>query len=207
VATGDFVVVSLLGSAFDEGYVFDARIQNNTINVANGLTADGIIINNAGGGSINALVSGNTMAYAGTQRAIAIQGGQDGSSDMHATVTGNSIDVQLDGTGNAVNAILAQSQVADPSGAGSFLCADIGGAAALANTITHSLGGSLVGGDIRLRQRFAANVRLPGYGGAATDTAAVIAYVNGRNTEVSTSTATVQDGSFLGGAACTQPTP
>jgi hypothetical protein len=41
VATGDFVVVSLLGSAFDTGYTLDARIQNNTIAVANGLTADG----------------------------------------------------------------------------------------------------------------------------------------------------------------------
>ena len=42
VASGDFVVVSLLGSAFDNGFVLDANLSNNTISVANGLTADGI---------------------------------------------------------------------------------------------------------------------------------------------------------------------
>ena len=107
---------------------FDARIQSNTITVANGLAADGILVNNAGGGTINSLVSGNTIDYAGTQRAIALQGGQDGSSDLHTTITNNNIDIKLDGAGDALNAIFAQSQVADPSGARSFLCADIGGA-------------------------------------------------------------------------------
>jgi hypothetical protein len=120
---------------------------------------------------------------------------------------GNTIDVQLDGAGNAVNGILGNSQVADPSGAGSSLCVDVCGAVALSNTFTHSLGGSLVGRDIRVRQRFAATVQLPGYAGGATDTAAVVAYLNGGNIEVCPSTATVQDGSFVGGGACTQPTP
>jgi hypothetical protein len=49
-------------------------------------------------------------------------------------------------------------------------------------------------------------MRLPGYGGAATNTAAVIAYLNGRNAEVSSSTATADSTGFAGGGACTQPT-
>ena len=53
VATGDFVAMSLLGSAFDTGFVFDSTISGNTITVANGLNADGIIVNNAGGGTMN----------------------------------------------------------------------------------------------------------------------------------------------------------
>jgi hypothetical protein len=207
VASSDFVVVGLLGSAFDTGYVFDARIQNNMISVANGLPADGILVFNAGGGDLNAVVSGNTITYAGTQRAIAIQGGQDGPSDLDATVTGNTIDIQLDGSGNAVNGIFAQSQVASPSGDGSTLCANIGGSSTLANTFTHSLGGAMAGGDIRVRQRFGGNVQLPGYGGGATDIAAVISYFNGRNAEISSSTATVEVGSFSGSGACTQPIP
>ncbi|MBK8304802.1 MAG: carboxypeptidase regulatory-like domain-containing protein [Chloracidobacterium sp.] len=65
------------------------------------------------------------------------------------------------------------------------------------------------GGDIRVRQRFNNNVRLPGYGGGTTDTTAVATYLDGRNTEVSASTASHGGGTgtFTGGAACTQPSP
>ena len=203
----DFVNISVLKAAFSTTGSLEGRIRNNPITTENGHTADGITVFNAGGGPLNTVISGNTLDFAGTQRAINIQSGQDGPAAVNATVTGNTIDIKLDGVGNAVNAILANSQVADPSGAGSSLCADIGGAGALANTFTHSLGGTLAGGDIRVRQRFGANVRLPGYGGGATDTAAVSAYLDARNAEVSPSTATVQSGSFSGGAACTQPTP
>src|SRR6185503_16669773 len=61
------------------------------------------------------------------------------------------------------------------------------------------------GGDIRVRQRMNGTMRLPGYGGGATDLAAVSAYLNGRNAEVSSSTATADSTGFAGGAACTQP--
>ena len=142
VASGDFVVVSLLGSAFDNGFVLDANLSNNTISVANGLTADGIISFNAGGGAMNIAITGNTINYAGTQRAIIFQAGQDGSGSTNATVTGNIIDIQLDGTGNAVTGILAQSAITGP-GNTSSMCADIGGAGALSNTFTHSLGGTM----------------------------------------------------------------
>jgi YVTN family beta-propeller protein len=203
----DFVNISVLKAAFSTTGSLEGRIRNNTITTENGHTADGISVFNAGGGPLNLVISTNTFNYAGTQRAINIQGGQDGASTLNATVTGNTIAIQLDGIGNAVNGVLANSQVADPSGAGSSLCADLGGAGALSNTFTHPLGGTLAGGDMRVRQRFAANVRLPGYGGGATDTTAVAAYLDGRNAEVSPSTATFQSGTFSGGAACTQPTP
>lgn len=204
VASGDFVVVSLLGSAFDNGFVLDANLSNNTISVANGLTADGIISFNAGGGAMNIAITGNTINYAGTQRAIIFQAGQDGSGSTNATVTGNIIDIQLDGTGNAVTGILAQSAITGP-GNTSSMCADIGGAGALSNTFTHSLGGTMAGGDIRVRQRNDGTVRLPGYVGAATDFTAVINFLNGRNVEISSSTATGDSSGFAGGAACTQP--
>lgn len=191
-----------------EGY-----IRNNPVIVTeNGHTADGMFLFNAGKGQLNVVISGNTMDYAGTQRAIAVQGGQDGASTINLTATGNNIDIKLDGAGNAVNGILAQSQVADPSGAGSSLCADIGGAGALSNTFTHSLGGSLAGGDIRARQRFSANIALRGYTGGAQDTTAAASYLDGRNSEVSASTASTggPPGGFTNtspaGAACTQPT-
>ena len=60
---------------------------------------------------------------------------------------------------------------------------------------------------MRVRQRFDGTMRLPGYAGAATDTAAVAAFLNGRNAEVSASTATADSTGFAGGGACTQPNP
>jgi len=205
VAAGDFVVIGLLGSAFDNGFTFDARIHNNNITVANNLTADGMLIFNAGGGAMNVAITGNTFDYAGTQRGIAIQTGQDGAGIVRATITGNTMDIKLDGTGNAVNGILAQSGVASPSGDGASIDASIGGAGALANTFTHSLGGTLAGGDIRIRQRFNNNVNLDGYAGGTTDTTAVAAYMDGRNNEVSPSTASHGGGTgaFTGTASPT----
>jgi hypothetical protein len=155
----DFVNISVLKAAFATTGTLEGRIRNNAITTENGHTADGITVFNAGGGALNTVISGNTLDYAGTQRAINIQGGQHGASNLNATVTGNNIDIKLDGVGNAVNGFLANSQVADPSGAGSSLCADFGGAGALSNTFTHSLGGSLAGGDIRVRQRLRSGSR------------------------------------------------
>ena len=192
-----------------------AEIRNNPIVVADGQIADGIIVNHAGHGTLTTAITGNTITYRGTQRAINIQGGQDNTvpSQLNATVTGNSINMQLDGTGNAVTGILAQVAVASPSGDNMNMCADIGGAGTLANTFTHSLGGNMAAGDIRARQRFVTTVTLPGYGGANNDNAAVVAYLAGRNTLVNSPTATATNevgattgaGGFVGGAACAQP--
>ena len=133
-------------------------------------------------------------------------------------MTGNNIDVKIDGTLNASRAIMAQVAVASPSGDNSILCADIGGGtAALRNTVTHSLGGSLgAGGDLRVRQRFITTVRLPGYGGANNDDAAVVTYLTGRNTLVNVPQATATNNvagggsgfvNTVSGSPCTQPTP
>ncbi|MER9376477.1 inverse autotransporter beta domain-containing protein [Mesorhizobium sp. M0491] len=197
-ATGDFVVVSLLGSAFDNGFTFDARIENNTITVANGLTADGISVINAGGGAMRVGIKNNTIDYAGSQRAILVQTGQDGAGSILAQITGNAIDIKLDGAGNAVAGILVQSGITSPTGDGSSIDLNIGGAGALANTFTHSLGGTMAAGDIRVRQRNNGTINLSGYAGAPTDLAAAIAYLNSRNTVVSASTATADSTGFAG---------
>src|SRR5262249_7263920 len=136
---------------------------------------------------------------------LLVQAGQDGNGTNNVTVTGNSIDIKLDGTSNTNVGFLIQSAVTGP-GNTSSLCADIGSSTpALRNTFTHSLGGALAAGDIRVRQRNDGTVRLPGYGSSATDTAAVITYLGGRNTIVSASTATFDSSGFGGGAVCTQP--
>ncbi len=197
--TGDFTVVSLFGSSFDNGYVFDARLHGNTITTGNGVTADGIVVNNPGGGTLNVAITDNTISYAGTTRAILVQAGQDGNATTRATITGNDIDILLDGAGNAQNGILVQNALL--AGNSSHLDLNIGGAGDLANSFTHSLGGALAGGDIRVRQRNDGTINLDGYSGAANDTAAVNAYLNSRNDEVSSSTSTVQTVGFTGNAS------
>ncbi|MBV8685514.1 MAG: tandem-95 repeat protein [Alphaproteobacteria bacterium] len=198
--TGDFTVVSLVGSAFDTGYEFDARLDGNTISTANGVTADGISVSNPGGGTMNVAITDNVISYAGTTRAILLQEGQDGNGTLRATITGNAIDILLDGSGNATNGILAQNAITGP-GVTSHLDLDIGGAGALANTFTHSLGGSLGGGDIRVRQRNDGTVNLDHYLGAPTDTAAVNAYMDARNHVVSGSTSSASTVGFTGNAS------
>jgi hypothetical protein len=70
--------------------------------------------------------------------------------------------------------------------------------------------------DIRLRQRFSTTIRLPGYGGANNDTAAVNAFVAGNNDPnggappAAPTVSSVQNvggggGGFVGGAACALP--
>jgi hypothetical protein len=112
-------------------------------------------------------------------------------------VTGNTIDIS---NTTSTTGILAQSAITHPSGEGASINLNVGGAtAALRNTFTHSGGAVLAAGDIRVRQRFDGNFNLDGYAGTAFDNAAVVAYLNGRNTVVSASTATSDDTGGLGG--------
>ena len=204
-AAGDFLPISLTGSALDNGFVFDASISGNTITVGNGLASDGIVVNNAGGGAMNVAITNNTIDYSGNQRAILVQAGTDGNGTNNITITGNSVDIKLDGAGNAVAGFLVQNAITGP-GNTSSMCADIGGAGALANTFTHSQNvGAIAGGDIRVRQRNDGTMRLPGYAGAANSMPTVVTYLNGRNNEVTSATATNDSTGFAGGAACTQP--
>jgi hypothetical protein len=91
------------------------------------------------------------------------------------------------------------------------MCANIGGAGAQ-NVFTHSLGGNIAAGDIRIRQRFVTTVSLPGYSGANNNDAAVVSYLAGRNTLVNSPTATATNevgvtpgaGGFVSGS-CTLP--
>src|SRR4051812_33296255 len=62
----------------------------------------------------------------------------------------------------------------------------------------------------RHRHRQSTSVRLPGYGGANNNDAAVVAFLQGRNTVSAGSGAASNTvptgGGYTGGAACTQPT-
>ena len=79
----DFLAITLLKAAFSTGGTLEGAVRNNNpMTIANGRTTDAISIFQAGAGALKVAVTGNTINYAGTQRAILLQGGQDGSGSI-----------------------------------------------------------------------------------------------------------------------------
>lgn len=132
-------------------------------------------------------------------------GATEGSGGLDATVTGNTLsnpDPAL-----ALNAIRVDAGATATDNA--TLCASVTG-----NNATGAGTNALGNADIRLRQRFSTTIRLPGYGGSASDTAAVNAFVAGNNDPAGATPApTVSSAQnvggggngFVGGAACALP--
>jgi hypothetical protein len=189
-------------------------------------------------GTLNARVRNNTVGVAATANSGSTESSGifltgDGGSDINAAITSNQVfqynnhGIRMDfgdeiNNGSVFNVTVTQNTVSNPGNIlGSFngihlnngtvaatdnftTCVDIGGAG-VGNSVSNS-GSS--GEDIRLRQRQTTTVRLPGYGGANNDNAAVATYLLGRNTAVSAiaaNTVVSGGGGFVGGAACTAP--
>jgi hypothetical protein len=130
---------------------------------------------------------------------LLLRGMENGS--LSATVTGNVIeqpDVYYS------SGVMMQTGLIGPGTATSCL-------ALTGNSISSSAGSSGVGFD--LSQTLATTIRLPGYGGANSDNAAVITYVRANQTGATLTmpTGTASNnvagggGGFVGGAACTTP--
>ncbi len=153
-----------------------ATITNNQIFQYNNF---GIELETGGGataqpGALNVVVTGNTIANHGNNPAF---------------------------TGIPWNGI--QLNAGTVPGDTYQICAQVGGAGALANAMTGSGAGG--GTDYRLRQRQSTTVKLPGYGGANNDNTAVVTFVSGNNGGASgTASNTVGSGGggFVGGAPC-----
>lgn len=177
---------------------FIGSILNNQIGVS-GLVnsgsaqASGILVASTGTGSHTTVIEGNTIRQY-NEMGIYVRV-NDGSSAMNASIRNNTIN---EPAGFALNGL--HLNIGGVTGDSSQVCADI---------VNNTLGGSGPFGsdDFNLRQRFATTIRLPGYGGANNDTAAVITFVQGNNTGIEDGTATVSGagGGFVGGVACVQP--
>ncbi|HET6669799.1 MAG TPA: Ig-like domain-containing protein [Pyrinomonadaceae bacterium] len=199
-----------------------------TINSSNNATMSGTINNNVIG---NPAVT-DSGSFSGNGIDIVV----NGKSDITVAITNNLIreysnlsgirvaarDDVAAGAGGTINATITGNTISDPgtfageglfvsagavAGDDHFICADIGGAGALANSIAGS--GANGSTDFRVRQRFLTTVRLPGYAGANNNDAAVVAFIQGRNNGAETGSADNNvaggGGGFVGGAACTAP--
>jgi hypothetical protein len=185
---------------------FSGTIANNAVGTAgvlNSGSAQGndIVVELNGDGTYNSTVSGNTLRQNGNGAMLLVQKRNSNTGGtLNTTVTGNTF---TEPGQFALNGILVNSGTA-ASNAGTT-CSDIGGAGALANNLVGS--GANGATDFRVRQRFNTTVRLPGYGGANTDDAAVVAFIQARNNGAETGSAThditTGGGGFIGGGPCT----
>lgn len=192
---------------------FSGTVSGNVIGVTgvanSGSTqGSGLSLTSVGGGSHTVAVTNNKIRQYNNQ-GILLQIGDNtlgGNGTLNATVTGNT--VAEPGTALAPkNGIHLNAGLI--AGDNPQVCLDMGGAGALANTITGSGSGGAAGTDFRLRQRMLTTVRLPGYVGANNDNAAVTLFEQARNggtpTGLAQNTVATGGGGFVGGAACPQP--
>ncbi len=187
---------------------------NNTIGVAgvpNSGSAEGsaLKIQQVGQGTSTWSVTGNTIRQYNNHGIEMLAGGGASASagTFTTTVTGNTI--EQPGTTPATIAIPKQGihyNIGTVPGDTFTACAVIGGVGALANQV-HASGADAtpatgMDADIRLRQRQSTTIRLPGYGGTATDAAAVQSYLNARSsagTSSLASTSSPPGGGFVNG--------
>jgi hypothetical protein len=191
-----------LGTASTAAGSMVGTISNNTIGTAGQAdsgseSSNTITVTSNGAGTTTVAVTNNVIRQYGNGYGILLDN-KEGNSTLNGTVTGNNIDNP--GT-FAINGIhVSAGATSGPPIDSGFTCAAVTG-----NSVTNA---GLATADIRLRQRFGTTIRLPGYTGAASDTAAVNIFVSGNNggAEV-TSIHNVGGGGFgfVGGAACPQP--
>ena len=193
------------------GTRLSGQVSGNTIGTtgvagSGSAQGNGLGVTVTGLGTATVAITGNTIRQWSNLNGMQFTIG-DTSAALNATVTGNTLKEPNTASFPGDGMFLTAGTTA--AGAAS-VCFDFGGAGALRNDIVGS--GNAAGGssDFRVRQRNSSTVRLPGYGGAAGDTAAVISYIQGRNTALASGTATAAfpttGGGFIGGAGCTQPT-
>jgi len=159
----------------------DATITNNVIGNAavsrsGAFSGSGVAVNSNGGADIDTLISGNQIRqYSNPEGLTLVQ--NDGVGSLNATVRTNLITSQANTIDNLYGVRAIYGSTVTDTGAG---CLDLGGAGPFSNNLT---GSSPAGSfDIRLRQAGPTALALPGYGGGNHDTAAVAAYLTGRNT-------------------------
>jgi VCBS repeat-containing protein len=211
VSNGVSVVMGTTGLAG----TFDGFVRNNVIG-ASGVAlscstqANGVYIDARGNGTHTSQVSNNVIRQC-FDRGILSEAG-DGDSVLNLTVTGNTIDQQVGALTR--EAIQTNYGITSMNVFGNVdtnvVCLQLGGAGVLANTFSHGGGAP---DDFRLRKRFEATVRLPGYAGGtgqdATSLGQVVAFIQGQNTgsagEPGSAAASGTGGGYTGGAACPLP--
>jgi hypothetical protein len=122
------------------------------------------------GGTMTALIDNNVIReYTDIGISIAAVDGAGTTATLNATITNNTVTEAL-GAGAGFAAIFVDAQN------NNTVCVDIGGAG-----VGNTLSGTGFATDVSIRTNTGATVNLEGYGGAGNDSAAINAYLTGRN--------------------------
>jgi hypothetical protein len=187
-----------------------ATVTNNQIGTAGevnsgSFSGDGIFVNGHGASVIHALIQGNDVRQYGNAYGIDVLQ-NDGNGAVNATVVGNTV---AESGPDALGAMrIVVGSLASDTGTS---CLDVGSTTDAARR--NQFAGTGVGGAPDVRFRMAGGpgsvAQLPGYAGGASDTAAVNAYLQARNTvggnPVVNTTKLDAGASFVGVGACPQP--
>jgi hypothetical protein len=184
---------------------FSGTISNNVIgdpavNSSGSLNASGIDVEAHGsGGSHTTLISNNLVRQFHNDGILVLAG--EGSATLNATVTGNTVTnpdntiASFHGMHFNIGTLPTDNMLA---------CLHVA-----SNSLTTAGNEANGGVDLRMRQRQLTTVRLPGYGGANNDNAAVQTFLTGTNlnsvTTILASNTVATGGGFVGGAACPLP--
>jgi hypothetical protein len=192
---------------------WQGQVSNNTIGTAatpgsGASQSSDIRVENHAKGTLTAIVNGNTLHQYSVE-GITLSAGDTSATGLtngplNVTVTSNTISNPNNNPPTSVPDHGISLNAGTQIGNTNQVCLDLKN--------NNSAGNPPQGGvDYRLRQRMLTTVFLPGYGGAATDTTAVDAYVLARpNTAsgsgtVAAAAAGTGGGYQNGGAQCTQP--
>jgi uncharacterized repeat protein (TIGR01451 family) len=203
-ARGDALLLALQVG----GGSYAGKIRNNTFGLAatdlsGSREANDIDIRTVGSGNQTVTIDNNQIFQYGNFGILLQVGGQLASGNgstgaMNATVTNNTIN-----TPSTFFFLKNGFQLNSGTNTGDAFQVCL-------NLSSNTLGGSGQNGgnDFQLRQRMATTVKLPGYGGANNNNAAVVAFIQGQNTGAETgnasNTVSTVGGGFVGGAACVQ---
>ena len=191
------------GSGSFSGTISGNTIGNPAVNGSGSLNASGIDVEAHGTGTHTTLISNNQVRQFHNDGILVLVG--EGNVTMNATVTGNTVSnpdasvASLHGLHFNIGTL--------PTDA-SQVCLDV-----RSNVLTNAANEANSGVDLRIRQRQLTTVRLPGYGGANSDNAAVQTFLTTTNANSVTSilasnTVGSGGGGFVnspGGSPCTQP--
>ncbi len=180
------------------------RIRNNRIGtsgVALSGSAQGSCIlaeaNGTGTGTHTVSITNNILRRC-YDKGIDLLGSRDGSNNLNATVTGNSVDELVDVSSRWAIRLETGSSLLNETGA---VCADIA---------NNTLNAAAIGDEMSVRARSPVTLRFPGYTGGTTDGIALQNYLTARNPAGGQAAATASSGATFNNtspAGSTCPTP
>ncbi|HEY2090521.1 MAG TPA: putative Ig domain-containing protein [Thermoanaerobaculia bacterium] len=205
--TGGDITVAHFGTGTFSGTIDSNIIGSSGVSNSGSAQGNGITVDHYGGGTDTVHVTSNTVRrYNGSGINIDVGDAEyGGQGTVNLTVTGNT--VAEPEAANALHGMyLNWGLESTPVNDAMSICATIGGAGALKNTLTGSGVAANGGLDLYSHQRFHVTTRYPGYAGANNDNTAVGTFLSGQNTMSAnfavSNNVSAGGGGYVGGAPC-----